>query len=525
MCGILATSSKVDITEFEQALAKLDHRGPDDKKVLRLKDWTLGFTRLAIMDLSHQGDQPFVYQHGVLICNGEIYNHRSLKKIYSDFSYKGESDCEVIAALIKEKKDIFEVAKDLDGEYAFVWFDEKEKSLSAARDPMGIRPLFYGKTADGQMSFASEVKSLLSFCDEIHAFPPGHIYKDGQFIQFHDFGEVEHYRVESEEEICKNIKEKLSQAVIKRLDADAPVGFLLSGGLDSSLVCSIAARHLNRPIHTFSVGMKDDAIDLKYARDVAQHIGSIHHEVIISPQDVLDVLPKLVESLETWDITTIRASVGMYLVCQYIREKTDIKVVLTGEVADEIFGYKYTDFAPDEWEFQNEAIKRVREIYMYDVLRADRSISAHSLEARVPFSDRDFVDYVMSIHPKLKMNTTGHGKYLLRKAFDGDNYLPEHILWRQKAAFSDAVGHSLADGLKQYADKFYDQNWSLLADTFDHVRPFTKESLLYRTLFEQFFKGQAHLIKDYWMPNKSWENCDVDDPSARILPNYGASGL
>jgi asparagine synthase (glutamine-hydrolysing) len=216
----------------------------------------------------------------------------------------------------------------------------------------------------------------------------------------------------------------------------------------------------------------------------------------------------------------------MYHVCKYIKEKTDVKVVLTGEVADELFGYKYTDFAPDEWEFQKEAQKRIREIYLYDVLRADRSIAAHSLEARVPFSDKDFVRYVMSLHPKLKMNTSGHGKYLLRKAFEDGQYLPEEILWRQKAAFSDAVGHSLSDCLKAFSEVSYTaEEFDLKKKSYSHGTPFTKESLLYREIFEKFFKGQGQLIPDYWMPNKSWKNCDVDDPSARVLPNYGASGV
>ena len=229
--------------------------------------------------------------------------------------------------------------------------------------------------------------------------------------------------------------------------------------------------------------------------------------------------------LESWDITTIRASVGMYLVCKYIHENTDIKVLLTGEVSDEIFGYKYTDFAPTPEEFQKEAQKRVAELYMYDVLRADRCISAHSLEARVPFSDKEFVSYVMSIDPKIKMNTYGHGKYLLRKAFAKGNYLPESILFREKAAFSDAVGHSLVDYIKEYANKIItDQELSQVRDLFDYRTPFTKESLLYRKIFSEIYPDSAEHIIDFWMPNKTWENCDVEDPSARVLPNYGASG-
>ena len=245
------------------------------------------------------------------------------------------------------------------------------------------------------------------------------------------------------EEISRNIREKLTAAVIKRLDADAPMGFLLSGGLDSSLVCAIAAKHLGKPIRTFAIGMAADAIDLKYARQAARHIGADHTEVLMTPEQVVAVLPDVVRTLATYDITTIRASVGMYLVCKAIHEQTDIKTLLTGEISDELFGYKYTDYAPSAAAFQQEAEKRLRELYAYDVLRADRCLAAHSLEARVPFGDLDFVRYVMAINPSRKLNTTGKGKYLLRQAFAGTGLLPDSILWREKAAFSDAVGHSM----------------------------------------------------------------------------------
>ena len=229
--------------------------------------------------------------------------------------------------------------------------------------------------------------------------------------------------------------------------------------------------------------------------------------------------------LGTWDITTIRASMGMYLCCKAIHEQTDIRVLLTGEISDELFGYKYTDFVPSAQAFQDEAKKRVDELYMYDVLRADRCISVNSLEARVPFGDLDFVKYVMSVDPQLKLNTYGMGKYLLRHAFEKDHLLPEDILWRQKAAFSDAVGHSMVDDLKAYAEeKYTDEEFETLRRKYDYCTPFTKESLLYREIFEKYYPGQARMIRDFWMPNKSWEGCDVNDPSARVLANYGASG-
>ena len=325
--------------------------------------------------------------------------------------------------------------------------------------------------------------------------------------------------------LCHNIREKLIRGVEKRLVADAKVGFLLSGGLDSSLVCAIAARKSNTPIHTFAIGMEKDAIDLKYARKVAQYIGSEHTEVIISTQDVLDALEPVVALLGTYDITTIRASIGMYLVCRAIHRDTDIRVLLTGEISDELFGYKYTDFAPSAEAFQQESEKRVRELHCYDVLRADRCISVNSLEARVPFGDLDFVRYVMAIDPEKKRNHYDKGKYLLRRAFAGD-YLPQEILWREKAAFSDAVGHSMVDDLKAYAESRYtDEECARKCAQYTYAAPFTKESLLYRELFETYYPGQAEMIPGFWMPNKEWEGCDVDDPSARVLSNYGLSGL
>ncbi len=260
------------------------------------------------------------------------------------------------------------------------------------------------------------------------------------------------------------------------------------------------------------------------AKQVADYLHADHTEVIINKQIVLDALEDVIAMLGTWDITTIRASVGMYLVCKYIHEHTDIRVLLTGEISDELFGYKYTDFAPSAAAFQAESQKRIRELYMYDVLRADRSISVNSLEARVPFGDLDFVKYVMAIDPAKKLNTYGKGKYLLRKAFEGD-WLPEEILWREKAAFSDAVGHSMVDDLKEYAEEQYtDRAFAERAGKYAYARPFTKESLLYREIFEKYYPGQAEMIVDYWMPNKAWPGCDVNDPSARVLSNYGASG-
>ena len=356
-------------------------------------------------------------------------------------------------------------------------------------------------------------------------FPPGHYYKDGKFVCYRDIAKVEDVCHDDLDTVCGKIHDKLVSGVEKRLVADAKVGFLLSGGLDSSLVCAIAQKKSAAPIRTFAIGMSEDAIDLKYAKQVADYIGSDHTEVIMTRQLVLDSLEDVIHLLGTYDITTIRASMGMYLLCKWIHENTDIRVLLTGEISDELFGYKYTDFAPSAEEFQKEAQKRIRELHMYDVLRADRCISVNSLEARVPFGDLDFVQYVMSIDPAKKLNTYGKGKYLLRHAFEGD-YLPHDILYREKAAFSDAVGHSMVDHLKAYAETCYsDEEFETLRQKYSYAQPFTKESLLYREIFEKYYPGQAEMVVDFWMPNKSWEGCDVNDPSARVLANYGDSGV
>ena len=527
MCGLIVyRGKKVESSELEAGFRKLKHRGPDDSQVRVLENAFIGFQRLSIMDLSEAGNQPFKSSAGpqYLVCNGEIYNSNDLRKDFPDSTFRSTSDCEVILPMILE----FGIAKTcfaLDAEFAFVFYDQEKNKVMAARDPIGIRPLFYGIPAPGEIVFASEAKAISSICETVKPFPPGHYYDGESIVAYRSMISQTTDSAMSIESALIGIKEKLEKAVVKRLIADAPVAYLLSGGLDSSLVCAIAAKYSKKPIKTFSVGTKHDAIDNKYAEQVAEYIGADHTTVTFEKNDVFNALEKVIESTETWDVTTIRASVGMYLVCQYIRENTDTKVLLTGEVSDELFGYKYTDFAPSSVEFQKEAQKRVQELHLYDVLRADRCLSAHSLEARVPFGDLDFVDHVMSIPPELKMNTYGHGKYLLRKAFADRSFLPESILFREKAAFSDAVGHSVVDDLKQYAeDQTSDKQLEEASKLYDHNPPQTKEALLYRRIFDKYYPGHEKLIPALWLPNSEWHNCDVTDPSARVLPNYGESG-
>ncbi len=518
MCGIAAYTGADQGKKAAMQLdfARMQHRGPDSTKVLDLAEagW-MGFHRLRIIDTSESGDQPFVARGLQVICNGEIFNHHELREEFSSWEYQSGSDCEVILPMYAALG-IEETVRRLDGEFAFMIYDGEKKTWLAGRDAMGIRPLFYGQDGAGDFYFASEMKALKDQCEVINAFPAGSYFEDGEVKKFHAHDEVAQDSEITVETALVGIKEKFELAVEKRLEADVPVGFLLSGGLDSSLVCGIAAKLLDKPLKTFSVGIEGDAIDTKYAREVAEYLGTEHTEYLFSREDLFNTLEELIVLLETWDITTIRAAMGMFLLTKFIREKTDVRVVLTGEVSDEIFGYKYTDFAPSAEEFQKEAQKRVRELYMYDVLRADRCIAGASLEARVPFSDRDFVDYVMSIPAEIKMNTYGEGKYLLRKAFEGAGYIPDAILWREKAAFSDAVGHSSVDSLKAHAEQmFSDAEFEVRRVKFPHGTPFTKESLMYREIFEKHFPGRAEVIPSFWMPNKEWEGCAVDDPSAR----------
>lgn len=518
------TGSALTPEEFKKGFAETVSRGPDMSAVVKLNNGMLGFHRLAIMGLTDKGMQPFSLGNSKLVCNGEIYGFRPIKEelIKEGYSFASDSDCEILLPLYeKYGTDMFAM---LDAEFAMIIYDGDTKSLIAARDPIGIRPLFYGYDGQGGIMFASEAKNLVGLSEKVMPFPPGYFYKDGEFHCYRDITAVDKICYDDVETVCKNIREKLIKGIEKRLDADAPLGFLLSGGLDSSLVCAVSAKLLKKPIRTFAIGMSTDAIDLKYAKEVADYIGSKHTEVIITKEDVINALPEVVALLGTYDITTIRASIGMYLVCKAIHETTDIRVLLTGEISDELFGYKYTDFAPDADSFQKESEKRVKELYMYDVLRADRCISVNSIEARVPFGDLDFVKYVMSVDPEKKMNRYNKGKYLLRHAFEGD-YLPYDILMREKAAFSDAVGHSMVDYLKEYADTVYtDKEYAEKCEKYSFAKPFTKESLLYRELFEKYYPGQAEMVKDFWMPNKEWRGCDVNDPSARVLSNYGDSG-
>ena len=375
MCSIMGyIGSRLSDEDFKLGFERTVSRGPDMSRIEKLNNGLLGFHRLAIMGLTDEGMQPFAYKNNMLVCNGEIYGFAPIKEdlIKKGYTFESDSDCEILLPLYEQYgTDMFSL---LDAEFALIIYDGASDSFIAARDPIGIRPLYYGYDGDGGILFASEPKNLVGLTDKIMPFPPGHFYKDGEFICYCDIARADTVCQDCLETACTNIREKLIKGVEKRLVADAKVGFLLSGGLDSSLVCAIAAKKSDKPIKTFAIGMSEDAIDLKYAKQVADYLGSDHKEIYMTPEQVISSLEGLIRLLGTFDITTIRASMGMYLICKAIHEQTDIRVLLTGEISDELFGYKYTDFAPSAEAFQQEAEKRVSELHMYDVLRADRCI-------------------------------------------------------------------------------------------------------------------------------------------------------
>ena len=367
MCAIIGYLSLDNYPLLLENFDKITSRGPDKCEIKTFSNAVLGFKRLSIMGIDDSGMQPFNYKDYTIVCNGEIYGFRKIKKDLENKGYvfKSNSDCEILLPLYELYGT--EMFKKLNAEFACIIYDSKAKDFIAARDPIGIRPLYYGYDDKNNIIFASEPKCLMNIAKKILPFPPGYYYKDKKFVCYNDITEVKSYVDDDIDTISNKIHDKLIEGVRCRLDSDVKVGYLLSGGLDSSLICAIASKLENKKIETFSIGMSLDAIDLKYAKQVSDFIGSNHHEIIITKEDVLNALEKVIEILGTFDITTIRASIGMYLLCKAIHETTDIRVLLTGEISDELFGYKYTDFAPNASEFQKESIKRVKELHMYDV--------------------------------------------------------------------------------------------------------------------------------------------------------------
>ena len=534
MCGILYYQGHKDISEndFNEAINKLNLRGPDNNNTMQISEnKKMGFTRLSINDISSNGNQPLIKNDNYyLICNGEIYNHKELQQ-ENEFQTKSNSDCEIIIHMY-EKYGIEKTIKSLDGVFAFVLYDKSKNKIFIGRDPYGVRPLFMGKTPNNELLICSEVKPISSYCTTIKRFPIGTFGEfndntsndlcDILFQRYHNYDFT--FNNDSEEIIKEKIRQLFTQAVDKRLMSDRPIGCLLSGGLDSSLVSALVSRNYEPyTLNTFSIGMKGST-DLYYANLAAKHIKSKHHNIELTNDDFLNAIEETIYMIESYDITTVRASVGNYLVGKYIRKNTDCKVIYNGDGSEEIMGsYLWLSNIDNEEDFYTENLKLLTEISYYDVLRSDRSISDNGLEPRVPFLDKKFVDYVMSIPPKYKM--FGNGvieKKILREAFANTNLLPNEVLFRKKEAFSDGVSSqekSWFQIIQEHLEtQISDEEFNLKQKIYTHNPPHTKEALYYRELFEKHFKNHSNIIPHFWMPNPKW--CNVTDPSARILDNY-----
>jgi len=513
MCGIVCTFG----LNVEIPTNLLTHRGPDDYKRAQFGDCQIDYYRLAINDLTSSGMQPFITDKYIFACNGEIYNHKQFRT----GKEKSSSDCEVIPGMI-QRMGITSTLKNINGDYAFIYSDGKR--IIVARDPFGVRPLFYVKYGKDCFAFASEAKALLFLNKKIDIFPPGYFYDSlvGEFVSHHNmyWSESIDKRTYIEKDWLKTI---LEESVKLRINnTDRPIGFLLSGGLDSSLIASIAQRHLGK-IKTFSIGAIDSP-DLIAARRVADYLESDHTEITFTALEGIKALPHVIQSLESYDTTTIRASIPMWLLCKYISENTPCRYILSGEGSDEVLGgYLYFHYAPSTEEFSLENIRRLKLIHQFDGLRADRCAGAHGLDLVVPFLDKNFIECAMTIEQKLKQPKEGTPiieKRVLREVFH--DYLPEDILWRQKDGMSDAVGKSWVEQLKKFCDEtISDMHLKMIQLTSEnHNTPLTKEEALYRMIFwDTFGRKNDHLISEIWRPK--W--IDISDPSANAIKEKIAS--
>ena len=527
MCGIFAYKGKLSNEEdLKSHIEKISYRGPDNSKIIKFDNTLLfGFHRLAIVGTNKFGDQPLFHpkdQSFALICNGEIYNYKLLAKKHG-FNLKTGSDCEIILHMYK-KFGIQQTIKSLDGVFMFLLYDKKQKKLFAGRDPFGVRPGFIGYK-NNNILFSSEAKAISNLCKTVKPFPPGHWWEDDKPTTFNKYykNKRESLGDIKEGDIIEGIRTRLIESVKKRMMSEREIGSLLSGGLDSSLISSLVNKYNSgERLKTFSIGMPG-SVDLKYAKEVATFIGSNHHQIEIPESIFLQAIETVIYNIESYDTTTVRASIGNYLVSKYIRENSDCKVIFNGDGSDEVCGgYLYMKNAPSPSVFQEECERLVKEIYKFDVLRSDRSISSNGLEARTPFLDKKFVSYYLSINPKEKTFNDNNRieKYLLRKAFSKMSILPESILWRKKCAFSDGVSSQKKSWhlvLKNYIDeKISDLEFNTESLKINHCRPILKESYYYRKIFESFFPNHEKLIPYYWMPK--WVK--TDDPSARELSGY-----
>ena len=510
MCGIVAIFNIKEQTRAlrDKALSmakKIRHRGPDWSGIYCGGSAILAHERLSIVD-PQSGRQPLFSPDGklVLAVNGEIYNHREIRRQYEGrYEFKTGSDCEVILALYKEKGINF--LEDISGIFAFALYDSERDEFLIARDPIGVIPLYIGYDSDGKVYCASELKALEGQCENYEPFLPGHYYhsREGKMHKWYRRDWMDYDAVKDSKEPVTELRPALEDAVKRQLMCDVPYGVLLSGGLDSSIVSAIAKKYASRRIesdgqseawwpqlHSFAIGLKG-APDLAKARMVADYIGTVHHEINYTVQEGLDAVRDVIYFIETYDVTTVRASTPMYLLARVIKSM-GIKMVLSGEGADEIFGgYLYFHKAPDARSFHEETVRKLSKLYLYDCLRANKSLAAWGVEGRVPFLDKEFLDVAMRLNPSLKMCSGSIiEKKVLREAFA--DMLPHEIVWRQKEQFSDGVGYSWIDTLKQVAsDAVTDEQMANAAERFPINTPMNKEEYYYRSIFEEYFPSES----------------------------------
>ena len=554
MCGIVGIFQIKQQTEELRAKAlkmsqKLRHRGPDWSGIYVGGSTILTHERLSIVD-PQSGGQPLYSPNRkqVLAVNGEIYNHQNIRSRYvGNYEFRTGSDCEVILALYRDKGIHF--LEELNGIFAFALYDEERDEFLIARDAIGVIPLYIGKDRDGLLYVASELKALEGFCDEYEPFLPGHYYwsREGEMRRWYNRDWMQYEAVKNNESSMSQLHDALEAAVRRQLMSDVPYGVLLSGGLDSSVISAIAKKHAELRVetdnqseawwpqlHSFAVGLKGSP-DLVKAREVAEHIGTVHHEIHYTIQEGLDAIRDVIYYVETYDVTTVRASTPMYLLARVIKSM-GIKMVLSGEGADEVFGgYLYFHKAPNAEAFHEETVRKLNKLYLYDCLRANKSLSAWGVEGRVPFLDTEFLDVAMRLNPIDKMCPgTTIEKRIVREAFG--ELLPESVAWRQKEQFSDGVGYSWIDTLKAITSKAVsDEQMAHASERFPINTPMNKEEYYYRTIFEEHFPSRSAALS---VPHEASVACStaiamkwdkawngLNEPSGRAVRDVHEQGM
>ena len=554
MCGIVGIFQIKQQTEELRTKAlkmsqKLRHRGPDWSGIYVGGSTILTHERLSIVD-PQSGGQPLYSPNRkqVLAVNGEIYNHQNIRSRYvGNYEFRTGSDCEVILALYRDKGIHF--LEELNGIFAFALYDEERDEFLIARDAIGVIPLYIGKDYNGLLYVASELKALEGFCDEYESFLPGHYYwsREGEMHRWYNRDWMKYEAVKNNESSMTRLHDALEAAVRRQLMSDVPYGVLLSGGLDSSVISAIAKKHAELRVetdnqseawwpqlHSFAVGLKGSP-DLVKAREVAEHIGTVHHEIHYTIQEGLDAIRDVIYYIETYDVTTVRASTPMYLLARVIKSM-GIKMVLSGEGADEIFGgYLYFHKAPNAEAFHEETVRKLNKLYLYDCLRANKSLSAWGVEGRVPFLDTEFLDVAMRLNPIDKMCPgTTIEKRIVREAFG--ELLPESVAWRQKEQFSDGVGYSWIDTLKAITSKAVsDEQMAHASERFPINTPMNKEEYYYRTIFEEHFPSRSAALS---VPHEASVACStaialewdkawngLNEPSGRAVRDVHEQGM